>query len=177
MIRRVVTGYNGEGLIKQFFPCPEPLVNTIAGSYGDPDKQADLAKKEEANLLEFGYKNWYDWCVDNWGTKWDVTSEGNGDAEISEDGLEVQLSFDSAWSPPVGFYEEMERQGFAVEAFYHEPGMAFCGRYADGFDDYHEIKGNADWVEANIPAEINEVFAIAESMAMWEDEEETEARD
>lgn len=174
MIRRVVDGYASDGLFAEFHPIPDRLVNTMAGSYGfDDPRQAELEAQEQANIADFGYKNWYDWAVDNWGTKWDVTQQHNGDAEMSDDQLEVRMSFDTAWSPPVAFYEEMERQGFTVDAFYYEPGMAFCGRYADGLDDYHEIPGTADEAEQVIPREIDEMFAIVESMSMWEQDEES----
>jgi hypothetical protein len=32
----------------------------------------------------------------------------------------------------------MERNGYTVEAMYWESGMGFCGRFADGYDDYYE---------------------------------------
>lgn len=172
MIRRVVDGYASEGLFAEFHPIPDPLINTMAGSYGaDDPRQAELEQRERDNLAQFGYKNWYDWAVANWGTKWDVTQEHNGDAAVSDDQLEVQISFDSAWSPPVAFYEKMEELGFEVDAYYYEPGMAFCGRYNNGLDDCYEIPGTADEAEQAIPQEIDEVFAIVESMSMWEDEE------
>jgi hypothetical protein len=63
----------------------------------------------------------------------------------------------------------MEGLGFGVLAFYHEPGMAFCGRYQEG-DDYHDIEGNSTWVKENIPSDIDEAMGIAEGMEDWEDE-------
>ena len=49
--------------------------------------------------------------------------------------------------------------------------MAFCGHYVDGEDAQTEITGNAEWVDNNIPEDINMMFAIAENMADWEDTE------
>jgi hypothetical protein len=173
MICRVVTGYTGEGLMKEFHPIPDDLVNTMAGSYGADDaRQAELEQREQANLAEYGYKNWYDWAVANWGTKWDFTSRDNGEAAVSDDGRSVQLSFNTAWSPPIAFYQRMEELGFKVNAFYFESGMGFCGRYSEGMDDYHEITGNSDWVEENIPWEIDEQFNISGQMGDWESEQE-----
>ena len=55
-------------------------------------------------------------------------------------------------------------------------GMAFCGRYSDGNDDYYEYSGmNADEVDIEIPSDINEAFAIAENMRSWEEENEDES--
>ena len=45
---------------------------------------------------EYGYDNWYDWQVHHWGTKWDIQCN---DATLVDNVLEV--SFESAWSPPV----------------------------------------------------------------------------
>lgn len=172
MIQRVIRGYTGEGLMGEFHPIPDKLINTMAGSYGfDDPRQAELEAQEEANILEFGFKNWYDWAVEEWGTKWDITSTENGEPSLSEDGRSVQFSFMSAWSPPVAFYEKMEELGFEVDAFYYEPGMGFCGRYTNGVDDYYELRGSADEVEKQIPGEIDEMFAIVERMADWEAEE------
>ena len=110
----------------------------------------------------------YSWRVDNWGTKWDVDCSDAVD-NLSEGSLDVW--FNSAWAPPIGFYTHLESLGFTVEAFYYESGMGFCGKYEDGEDDYFEITGDSEWVKDRIPADIDECFAISDSMADWEDEE------
>ena len=68
--------------------------------------------------------NWYQWCTDNWGTKWDV--------ECYEDLIEddyVELSFDSAWAPPIAWLRIVAKRypklKFALK--YDEPGMCFMG--------------------------------------------------
>ena len=171
MIRRVVDGYTSGGLFTEFHPTPDALVNTEAGS-PDPADRDEHLKKEQANLADFGHRNWYDWRVANWGTKWDVTQEGNGDPAMTDDGLSVSISFDSAWSPPVGFYEHMtDVLDFVVDAYYYEPGMAFCGRWSsEGGDHCIDIRGNSDWAKKNIPDDIDEAMGISEGMADWEDE-------
>lgn len=172
MIRRVVDGYAAEGLFKEFHPIPDKLINTIAGfvEHDDP-RQAEHARQEQDNLAEFGHRNWYDWAVANWGTKWDVTQEGQDGPTMADDGLSVSMLFDSAWAPPVEFYQHMTEQlGFVVEAYYYEPGMAFCGKYTseDG-DACYQINGNSQWVQDNIPSDINEAMCIAENMEIWEE--------
>lgn len=48
-------------------------------------------------------------------------------------------SFDTAWSPPIEFYDHIVARGFDVEAYYHEPGMAFAGAYhTESGDTYIE---------------------------------------
>ena len=103
---------------------------------------------------------WYDWCVNNWGTKWDI---GSDDGEVR--GLnptivdnEATMGFDSAWSPPIGLYEELDRLGFMVDATYFEPGMGYCGIWHDGDDLYTEYGSD----KGLIPVRVWEDFGLEE---------------
>jgi hypothetical protein len=110
--------------------------------------------------------DWYSWNVNNWGTKWDTGVDLVEKADNS-----VTLSFDTAWSPPIGFYAALEEMGYEVDAYYFEPGMCFAGHYNDGMDDYYEYSGmNSSEVAEMLPMELNEIFCISESMAEWESE-------
>ena len=112
-------------------------------------------------------EDWYSWNIENWGTKWEPSF---WEEAVINDPNEVVLGFDTAWAPPIKFYEALVEQGFFVDAFYYEPGMNFCGRFADGCDEYIEIEGDSDWVDEFVPEEINECFAISENMRDWESE-------
>ena len=151
-------------------PVPQELTDTLAGSYGDGDKQAALEAQERANLAKYGVKNWYDFCVNRWGTKWDVDCQG---VDVSEDGTNVTASFESAWAPPIGVYEYLVDDGFEVTAFYYEPGMCFAGKWEDGCDECYEFGGETSkTVRDAIGEELDDYFCISESMAEWEDENE-----
>ena len=104
-------------------------------------------------------ENWYDWNLSNWGTKWEVSPS---EYWINEDGA-LYVSFDSAWGPPTVLYEYMYEKGYDVEAFYNEEGMAFCGWFIDGEDNYYEY-GNlsADEIEDQIPTRVDEMFCISQ---------------
>ena len=104
---------------------------------------------------------WYGWCIQNWGTKWDVGADMGTDHEeryglkATVVGDEASCSFDSAWSPPVGLYEKLNELGYKVHASYFEPGMSFCGIYTDGYDNYIEYRSKdmipvAIWNEYNL---------------------------
>jgi len=112
----------------------------------------------------------YGWCTENWGTKWDVECSDAVD-NLSEGSLDVW--FDSAWAPPIGFYRHLAELGFDVEAFYYECGVNFCGKYCSESDEEIciDITGDSAWVKENVPADIDECFAISDSMADWEEEE------
>ncbi len=113
--------------------------------------------------------NWYDWNLINWGTKWDMTSFD----EVESDGTNsISISFQTAWCPPIEFYNSLIEQGFEVSAYYYEGGCGFCGHYDNGSDDYYTIEGNSKWVKEYIPEHINEVFAISDFMEDFEDDED-----
>ena len=80
--------------------------------------------------------------------------------------------FDSAWSPPITAMERLVEMGFSVKLYYYESGMCFAGIWENGDDDYYEYGGmSSDQVDAELPADLNEMFCIAETVAEYEDEE------
>ena len=114
--------------------------------------------------------SWYNWNVNNWGTKWEPSV---GDVtRVDENTLTVIM--ETAWSPPVSLYQYMESDlGYSIDAYYEECGMAFCGHYEDGFDDYYEYGDmSADDMEANLPEKLLEHFGLADRKRDEEDEEE-----
>lgn len=176
-LQQLVDAYNVGETMDKLFPCPTDLRDTVAGSmgHGTPE-QAALEKKQAENIDNYGAKDWYDWCVDNWGTKWDFGREdGRPPAEIKTDaaGEEyVELGFDTAWAPPLGFYAHLTAQGFRVKAYYFEGGMGFCGVWHDNLDDAIDIREfTQEWVADHVPAKICEVFNLYEEAAQMEEAE------
>jgi hypothetical protein len=108
--------------------------------------------------------------VNTWGTKWEV----EGELDTIEDG--VILTFDSAWSPPIGLYEKLYSLGYEVLARYYEPAMAFAGTYEDGSDDCYDYSGmmNSEEIAKYLPEELDQYFGISENVAQWEDENSEE---
>lgn len=156
-------------------PVPESL-HIVAGRVGDDNdpKQIALESQEKANIEQHGYATWYDFCVARWGTKWDITDEC-GSAELADGANDVTITFESAWSPPTGVYEAMVEQGYSVRAYYYEPGMAYCGIWWDGDDNYFEYGDlTSEQVKEELPEELDEMFGISESMAEWEAENQEE---
>jgi hypothetical protein len=131
---RLEKAYNKGSLCNEFLPVPE-------GYYDDG--------------------RWYDWCINNWQTKWDVGADIGTEREefhglkATRVGNQVSTTFDSAWAPPLGLYEELVRLGYNVRACYWEPGLAFCGLYDNGVDNYVEYSSKdmipvALWNEFNM---------------------------
>jgi hypothetical protein len=158
-------------------PVPEDL-QIVAGRVGADDnaEQIELERRTKENLEKYGAGNWYDFCVSRWGTKWDVTDECGVD--ITNDGRTMSASFESAWSPPCGVYEELVDQGYEVIAYYYEPGMGYVGKWEDGIDDCHEYGSeNSKTVRDASGEELDDYWGISESMADWEEENMDEVQE
>jgi hypothetical protein len=171
MIARAKEAFAEGRLLDEFIPVPEDLKIT-AGTVSDPDEQARLTAQEKYNRAKFGYANWYDYCVNEWGTKWDV---GDGQGINTYTDNELIVYFDSAWSPPIAAYEKLLDLDFTVYATYYEPGTAYAGIFEDGVDDYYDLSEmDSGDVQQQLPQELDDAFGISESMAEYEAENEDE---
>jgi len=171
MILRAKEALDRGEFLQEFIPVPKQL-QIVAGCVGDPDEQAKLEADTKRNVEELGYGNWYDFCVGEWGTKWDVG--GDGQTDIHPDGKMLHTSFDSAWAPPVNAYDKLVEMGFGVEAMYHEGGMGYAGIYDEHGDQEINLEGmSADEIEQNYP-ELDECFGISECMREYEAENQEE---
>lgn len=142
-------------LFKNLIPMPKELEGTTS-SYGR-GKNQELVDK-------YGYDNWYDWCLDKWGTKWgdyelsasEIRHETsyefkkleNGETDY-DSGVEklngkssIHFDYTTAWSPGADELAEAivnrfpNLNGFI---YYEEPGMGFAGQlvFSKGEIDSH----------------------------------------
>lgn len=174
MMKRVVRGYNRNGLLREFIPIPKELTDTVSGNVGSKEsyEQRLLEERQKLNREFFGYTDWYSFCVGEWGTKWDI-GHGDGYDKLTLKDIKnntIKIGFDSAWSPPIEAYAKLCKMGFEISAMYYESGCCFCGIWEDGRDECYDIKGKSSWVKENIPSDIDEEFAISMNMAEWEEE-------
>ena len=167
MIDRVIRGQ--ENLLMEFLPTPQELVDTVAGLMGE-DKRAAHEAQQRANIEKYGHKDWYDWNIANWGTKWDVSLDNVN----REDANTVSAAFESAWSPPIEAYRALEDLGFEIEAYYNEPGMAFFGSYIDGCEDTIDYGSmDAETIRREFP-ELDERFGVSQWLEDSQAEQEQE---
>ena len=75
----------GSGLLNAIAPMPKELEGTTAPSSD-------------------GSMTWYSWRVNNWGTKWEVDTEGLEFIDHEDGTAEISGYFDSAWAPPIDAY-------------------------------------------------------------------------
>ena len=128
--------------------CPEGSEFTFNGTYPMPKTLRITAGthlsfiekiKKYINIRLYGYDNWYNWSIANWGTKWDAC-----ESNICHNDIDYfAVSFESAWSPPIAWIDNIMKDFpdlcFTLE--YEEPGMCFGGRllaqYETLWDDLH----------------------------------------
>lgn len=156
--------------------CPQPD-NMFHGNLGERERQLCISKN---------IPNWYDWNIENWGTKWDVSIS---DLSFVEDGSSIPVEnlsningfFESAWTPPIQAYEYFLKKNPSCKiiASYYEIGMDFGGHFhEDGFvteiKDIHciaqsVIDGKVAIEDTEYPfAILDSEFCIIDSVSEWE---------
>jgi hypothetical protein len=168
-------------------PYPKAL-DITAGREGadDSPEQIRLVAAEESNLEKYGHKNWYDWCVNNWGTKWNAGGDNDAmqvdyDEDVDNQGTAL-FQFDTAWAPPLGVLEKLmeTHPELSIECRYHEPGVGFFGVWTDGSDRCYETEqfpksNDPFWTQHQDGRLLDETFGMVESMQEYEADQETEA--
>jgi hypothetical protein len=175
MIVRAKAAFKDGKFLNEFVPVPDDL-HIVAGSVGPKGspEQNELELKEELNRITHGYSTWYDFCVNEWGTKWDVGGDDYNDP-IDESPNKVIMSFDSAWAPPCAAMDKLMDLGFSVRLYYYEPGMCFAGIYSEDGDDYYDLSNlSSEQAKEELPEALDEMFCISETMAEYEEENEEE---
>ena len=82
------------------------ISNTFNSVYkfGNKFEDYETLLKGYFNYKRYGYKDWYDWCWNKWGTKWN----GIDFCKFSFNRQEV-LSFKTAWACPVNIFKELSK--------------------------------------------------------------------
>lgn len=162
------------------YPTPKKLVETTAGFYSAKPNEnwakmlaegemtqewhdelvrhnAEGYAKDQANLAKYGYKNWYEWNIAHWGTKWAPRVEYfDFHRDENDEQWRVELRYETAWSPPSGLLLEISRQFPTLTFFttFDEESQAYvgCEIFEDGniFDCYLEPGSGM------VPGDLNE---------------------
>lgn len=174
------------GFMHLFDPVPEELLNTTStfmdlenpvhpnwvnlvadGTWTQEEydqRAAEAIAKAEgykSNIAKYGVKDWYDWCIQTWGSKW-----GDCDLDFSietqiDDTATIELRYETAWSPITEGLERLSAKykRMIFTTFYSEEGMGFQGyhktangevladqtaEYIPTADDYYYIMQNED---------------------------------
>lgn len=132
LIKNTIKEDNGEQTFdfNGILPMPKVLLeihsgaNTIDGKAVDAWREIDgksiaISDKENEELIQkYKSNNWYDWSIQNWGTKWNAYSV----SVIEASDTKLVIEFNTAWSTPQGIWDELERQGFEVNGVWLDEG-------------------------------------------------------
>lgn len=139
--------------VNKFIPYPQKFID-LDIAYDNKIKELDAMSEEDrkAYIDKYGFpkdgynQGGYDWCCNNWGTKWGFY---NTDMEPYKEGDDnVTYHTMTAWSAPVPVIQKMIEMfpdlSFCYE--YYEGGMGFqgsiCGKGGEvTVDESHEYDG------------------------------------
>ena len=114
-------------IAKGFMDIPENNLNWMKSRFEKEYESIshktmeDVGKAYIDNILEYGHDTWYEWCVHNWGTKWNAAECTIGDN---------CLEFETAWDPSIPITVELSKR-FPSLKFIHEwadEGLYQCGK-------------------------------------------------
>lgn len=146
-------------ILRKLVPTPQELTDTVSGWSADPETQAEYDAKFSANLAKYGYKDWYDWNIANWGTKW-----ADSDTFLSNRNTGYcVMHFQTPWCAPEAGIDKVSVMFPNLEFVltYMEEGAGFVGAtaYKSGMvamsynesihvDEYSEDADPDDFAEA-----------------------------
>jgi hypothetical protein len=116
----------------KFIPYPK--------EYKDKDEEGERLRAECAASNDWtkytGYRDGfnsggYEWCVQNWGTKWGIYDAQLLLERFSKKSGKLKYTCQSAWSPAIPVIEAMSKK-FPTLKFqmkYYEQGMQFRGNF------------------------------------------------
>jgi hypothetical protein len=108
-----VTGRNAEKVLQsiasdsgrfcftKILPMPKELDETTSPSQKAETNEEQRFKNEL--IKNYGHDNWYDWRIENWGTKWDAYH-----CDTIEEG-DTETVFTTAWSTPVEIFIKLSK--------------------------------------------------------------------
>lgn len=123
-------------IFEKTLPCPEELKTVDANSTTRP-----------AMLKKYGASDWYDWCLDNWGTKWGDYNTDLEDFEPGEDDA-IFFTYTTAWGPATQGLLNLSKlyPDLLFANLFEESGMQLMG------GTVHKNGIELDYVEREYPA-------------------------
>jgi len=147
---------------------PNHTDNRVILSHADSQKIDDIynvMNTDDASLLQhiipmneafLDGGDWYEWRLDNWGTKWDIYETHCTRIDANT----LSMTFYTAWSPPIPVFDKLTDMGYEINARYLDEGWMYVGEYVDG-DDW-----STDDIESisEVRPELADEFDISEMM-------------
>lgn len=117
-----------------------------------------LGKKAFQNKIKYGCATWYDWCIENWGTKWN--SYGYEDLNSSDEDFSIR--FLTAWSAPHPVLDKLAQM---------YPDIEIVHEWADediGYNLGRYSYGNGERIEEYFPESEKECVEFAERVTGYD---------
>lgn len=122
--------YTLSGILKQdLLNIPEEREKAFLEFRSDiKQDEWELGKAAFQNKQRYGAKTWYEWCIENWGTKWNAVDA----ASSGFSGNEYAICFLSAWSAPIPVIQRISEINPDIEVtirWADEDIGSNCGKY------------------------------------------------
>jgi Ferredoxin-like domain in Api92-like protein len=104
----------------------DELVNYICEHNNMSRSEMEELGNRLLNLQQkYGAYDWYDWCCNNWGTKWNAV-----DPALKRTRNHARFNFSTAWAPPIPVIKKLAElfPALRLRLNYWEGGMGFKGR-------------------------------------------------
>ena len=124
-VEECFTDFKGTPVLDFAKVMPEP-------DYDQPQKDGTHNNGVQKELHDV-MPDWWNWRNTNWGTKWNLVPDPEGNLTgyelVGKDDGFIQLEFETAWSPPNGIYNEIwaKYPDLTVNWFYREDGCQLAG--------------------------------------------------
>ena len=124
-VEECFTDFKGTPVLDFAKVMPEP-------DYDQPQKDGTHNNGVQKELHDV-MPDWWNWRNTNWGTKWNLVPDPEGNLTgyelVGKDDGFIQLEFETAWSPPNGIYNEIwaKYPDLTVSWFYREDGCQLAG--------------------------------------------------
>ncbi len=114
----------GNGDFSLSLVIPEPDYEKEKAAKSSAKKTASVKKKSKAKKNS-SCEDWYEWRIENWGTKTDAMDYGDGLA--LHDVLCGDLNFQTAWNLPIKIFEKMAADGLEFDIYWEAEDVAELG--------------------------------------------------
>lgn len=126
ILDRKISDRSIEEIISQYNKIPDDY--KIDGKDLTYERFLELGKIAADNIYNYGAMDWYQWSLDNWGTKWNAYDG----SMINED----TITFNSAWDPPIPVLKELSAlypyDEISLEFMSEDIGYAGSAHFLDG---------------------------------------------